>query len=133
MPICRTPELLPEMIRLMDDGVGADVVYGQRVKRDGETWFKRLSATVFYRLLLRLTDVWIPPDTGDFRLMKRPVLEALLAMPEQQRFIRGMVACTNSAARYRWPPRRPRYPCGEHRRLGYSSDLSSGGARPAFR
>jgi dolichol-phosphate mannosyltransferase len=86
------PELLPEMMRLMDDGVGADVVYGQRVRRDGETWFKRLSASVFYRLLLRLTDVWIPPDTGDFRLMKRPVLEALLAMPEQQRFIRGMVA-----------------------------------------
>jgi glycosyltransferase involved in cell wall biosynthesis len=84
------PELLPEMMRLMDDG--ADVVYGQRVERDGETWFKRVSARVFYRLLLRVTDVGIPPDTGDFRLMRRPVLEALLAMPEQQRFIRGMVA-----------------------------------------
>lgn len=84
------PELLPEMIRLMDDG--ADVVYGQRVERDGETWFKNLSARAFYRLLLRLTDVPIPPDTGDFRLMSRQVLDALLAMPEQQRFIRGMVA-----------------------------------------
>jgi polyisoprenyl-phosphate glycosyltransferase len=84
------PELLPEMMRLMDGG--ADVVYGQRVERDGETWFKRVSARVFYRLLLRMTDVGIPPDTGDFRLMRRPVLEALLAMPEQQRFIRGMVA-----------------------------------------
>jgi dolichol-phosphate mannosyltransferase len=84
------PELLPEMMRLMDGG--ADVVYGQRVERDGETWFKRASARVFYRLLLRMTDVGIPPDTGDFRLMRRPVLDALLAMPEQQRFIRGMVA-----------------------------------------
>jgi glycosyltransferase involved in cell wall biosynthesis len=84
------PELLAEMMRLMDDG--ADVVYGQRVERDGETWFKRVSASAFYRLLLRMTDVGIPPNTGDFRLMRRPVLEALLAMPEQQRFIRGMVA-----------------------------------------
>lgn len=84
------PELLPEMMRLMDGG--ADVVYGQRVERDGETWFKRVSARVFYRLLLRITDVGIPPDTGDFRLMRRTVLNALLAMPEQQRFIRGMVA-----------------------------------------
>jgi polyisoprenyl-phosphate glycosyltransferase len=84
------PELLPEMMRLMDGG--ADVVFGQRVERDGETWFKRVSASAFYRLLLRMTDVAIPPNTGDFRLMRRPVLEALLAMPEQQRFIRGMVA-----------------------------------------
>ena len=84
------PELLPEMMRLMDDG--ADVVYGQRIGRDGETWFKKATATAFYRLLLRLTDVQIPPDTGDFRLMSRQVLDALLAMPEYQRFIRGMVA-----------------------------------------
>jgi dolichol-phosphate mannosyltransferase len=84
------PELLSEMVRLMDDG--ADVVYGQRVERDGETWFKKASARGFYRLLLRLTDVPIPTDTGDFRLMSRQVLDALLAMPEQQRFIRGMVA-----------------------------------------
>jgi dolichol-phosphate mannosyltransferase len=84
------PELLPEMMRLMDGG--ADVVYGQRVERDGETWFKKMSARTFYRLLLRMTDVPIPPDTGDFRLMNRQVVDALLAMPEQQRFIRGMVA-----------------------------------------
>jgi polyisoprenyl-phosphate glycosyltransferase len=83
------PELLPEMMRLMDDG--ADVVYGQRLERDGETWFKKTSASMFYRLLLCMTDVEIPPDTGDFRLMKRQVLEALLTMPEYQRFIRGMV------------------------------------------
>jgi polyisoprenyl-phosphate glycosyltransferase len=84
------PELLSDMMRLMDDG--ADVVYGQRIGRDGETWFKRASASVFYRFLLRMTDVAIPPDTGDFRLIKRQVLNTLLAMPEYQRFIRGMVA-----------------------------------------
>jgi dolichol-phosphate mannosyltransferase len=84
------PELLADMMQLMDDG--ADVVYGQRIERDGETWFKKLSARTFYRLLLRLTDVPIPPDTGDFRLMSRRVADALLAMPEYQRFIRGMVA-----------------------------------------
>jgi dolichol-phosphate mannosyltransferase len=84
------PELLPDMMRLMDDG--ADVVYGQRVGRDGETWFKKVSARTFYRLLLRMTAVPIPRDTGDFRLMSRQVVDALLAMPEYQRFIRGMVA-----------------------------------------
>jgi glycosyltransferase involved in cell wall biosynthesis len=84
------PEMLPEMMRLMDGG--ADVVYGQRIQRDGETWFKRVSASAFYRLLTRMTDVPIPPDTGDFRLISRQVLDALMAMPEQQRFIRGMVA-----------------------------------------
>jgi polyisoprenyl-phosphate glycosyltransferase len=84
------PELLPEMMRLMDGG--ADVVYGQRIERKGDTRFKKLSAHMFYRLLLRMTDVPIPPDTGDFRLMRRRVLDALLTMPEQQRFIRGMVA-----------------------------------------
>jgi len=82
--------LLADMMQLMDDG--ADVVYGQRIERDGETWFKKISARTFYRLLLRLTDVPIPPDTGDFRLMSRRVADALLAMPEYQRFIRGMVA-----------------------------------------
>lgn len=84
------PELLPEMMRLMDEG--ADVVYGQRLEREGETWFKKKSASVFYWLLLRLTDVEIPPDTGDFRLMTRRVVDTLLSMPEYQRFIRGMVA-----------------------------------------
>lgn len=84
------PEILPEMMRLMDEG--ADVVYGQRLRRDGETWFKKLSARLFYRLMLRLTDVEIAPDAGDFRLMSRRVLDVLLSMPEHQRFIRGMVA-----------------------------------------
>jgi len=84
------PELLPEMMALMDDG--ADVVYGQRESRSGETWFKRMSAAAFYRLLRRMVDIEIPLDTGDFRLINRRALDILNAMPEQHRFIRGMVS-----------------------------------------
>lgn len=83
------PELLGDMMGLMDDG--ADIVYGQRSKRAGETWFKKVSAAAFYRFLRFLTDVDIPVDTGDFRLMSRRALQALQSMPEQHRFIRGMV------------------------------------------
>jgi polyisoprenyl-phosphate glycosyltransferase len=71
---------------------GNDIVYGQRQSRRGETWFKRASASIFYRLLRRLTDVEIPVDTGDFRLMTRRVVTVLSDMPEQHRFIRGMVS-----------------------------------------
>jgi polyisoprenyl-phosphate glycosyltransferase len=78
------------MMSAMDRG--ADVVYGQRVQREGEGRFKRLTAFVFYRLLGMFAEVEIPRDTGDFRLMKRRVVDALNAMPEQHRFIRGMVA-----------------------------------------
>ncbi|MGE5561987.1 MAG: glycosyltransferase family 2 protein [Bacillota bacterium] len=85
------PELLPDMIRVMRDEA-ADVVYGVRKSRAGETAFKRATAHGFYRLLSRATDVDIPVDAGDFRLMSRRALDALLAMPEQARFIRGMVA-----------------------------------------
>jgi dolichol-phosphate mannosyltransferase len=70
----------------------ADVVYGVRKSRAGETAFKRATAHGFYRLLSRATEVDIPLDAGDFRLMSRRALNALLAMPEQARFIRGMVA-----------------------------------------
>jgi dolichol-phosphate mannosyltransferase len=84
------PELLPEMMRLMDGG--ADVVYGQRRAREGESLFKRATAAGFYRLIGRMTDVEIPLDAGDFRLVTRRVLDVLLAMPERHRFIRGMVA-----------------------------------------
>ena len=71
---------------------GADVVYGLRRSRVGESAFKRATAHGFYRLLASATDVDIPLDTGDFRLMTRRALNVLLAMPEQARFIRGMVA-----------------------------------------
>jgi polyisoprenyl-phosphate glycosyltransferase len=84
------PELLKKMRAEIDNG--ADVVYGQRESRAGETKFKLATASAFYRLLERMTDVSIPVDTGDFRLMRRPVVDALLAMPEQHRFVRGLVA-----------------------------------------
>jgi len=84
------PELLPEMMALMDQG--ADVVYGQRRVREGDSLFKRVTAAAFYRLIGRMTDVEIPLDAGDFRLVTRRVLDLLLAMPERHRFVRGMVA-----------------------------------------
>jgi dolichol-phosphate mannosyltransferase len=85
------PELLSDMMQAMRDE-DADVVYGVRRSRSGETAFKRATAHGFYRLLSRATEVAIPVDAGDFRLMSRRSLDALLAMPEQARFIRGMVA-----------------------------------------
>lgn len=84
------PELLTKMMAAMD--AGADVVYGQRQQRAGETWFKKASAAAFYRVLSHLADTVIPLDTGDFRLMSRRTLNVLLEMPEQHRFIRGMVS-----------------------------------------
>ena len=85
------PELLASMLSAMREN-DADVVYGVRKSRTGETAFKRATAHGFYRLLSRATEVDIPLDAGDFRLMSRRALDALLAMPEQARFIRGMVA-----------------------------------------
>lgn len=84
------PELLGEMMARMDSG--ADVVYGQRIEREGETAFKTGSANAFYRVLNWLTDIDIPANVGDFRLVNRRVLDALLAMPEQHRFVRGLVS-----------------------------------------
>lgn len=85
------PELLADMLARME-AEQADVVYAVRRARAGETAFKRGSATAFYRLLSKLADIDIPVDTGDFRLMSRRALDALLSLPEQARFIRGMVA-----------------------------------------
>lgn len=84
------PELLPRMMARMDDG--CDVVFGQRIKREGETFFKKASAYAFYRLLDRMVDIDIPADTGDFRLMSRRAVDVLNSMPEHHRFIRGMVS-----------------------------------------
>jgi dolichol-phosphate mannosyltransferase len=85
------PELLAPMLETMERE-HADVVFGVRKSRAGETAFKRATAHGFYRLLSRATEVNIPLDAGDFRLMSRRALDALLAMPEQARFVRGMVA-----------------------------------------
>ncbi|AOH82807.1 glycosyltransferase [Sphingomonas panacis] len=85
------PELLSDM-RAMMTAQNADVVYAVRRKRAGESLFKKVTAAAFYRLLDRVTDTAIPLDTGDFRLMSRRALDAFLSLPEQARFIRGMVA-----------------------------------------
>ncbi|MDE3015351.1 MAG: glycosyltransferase family 2 protein [Pseudomonadota bacterium] len=84
------PELLPAMIKKMDEGF--DVVYGKRRSRQGEGGFKKASAWVYYRLLGRLSEVPIPPEAGDFRLMSRRAVDALIALPERIRFTRGLVA-----------------------------------------
>jgi glycosyltransferase involved in cell wall biosynthesis len=83
------PEALPDMYRVMDEAQ-ADVVYGQRIERAGESLFKRVTASLFYRVLSMMTDVAIPVDAGDFRLMTRKVVDTLNTMPEQHRFLRGM-------------------------------------------
>lgn len=84
------PEVIAEMVDRWEEGF--DVVYGTRTDRPGESRFKLATARVFYRVLNRLSDVPIPLDTGDFRLMSRNVVEVLKSMPEQDRFVRGMVS-----------------------------------------
>jgi dolichol-phosphate mannosyltransferase len=84
------PEVVPEMIARWREGY--DVVYGRRIRRLGEGWFKRATAAGFYRIIRRLTAIDIPADTGDFRLMSSRVVAVLKQLPERNRFIRGMVA-----------------------------------------
>ncbi len=83
------PEVYPDMIAKWREGY--DVVYGIRVSREGETWFKLMTAKLFYRLIYRITSVDIPLDTGDFRLIDRRVVDAIRHMPERNRFLRGMI------------------------------------------
>ncbi len=83
------PEVIPEMIAKWKEGY--DVVYGVRNSREGETWWKLITAKLFYRLIHRITSVDIPLDTGDFRLMDRRVVDAIGNMSERNRFLRGMV------------------------------------------
>ena len=84
------PELILEMIKKWQEGY--QVVYAVRSERKGESWFKLFTAKAFYRLIYRITDVEIPLDTGDFRLMDRKVVEAMKQMKEKHRFIRGMTS-----------------------------------------
>jgi polyisoprenyl-phosphate glycosyltransferase len=84
------PELIADMVRLWRDGF--DVVYGQRTDRDGESAFKIATARAFYRGLNALSDVDIPLDVGDFRLIDRCVMDAIANMPERDRFLRGMIS-----------------------------------------
>jgi dolichol-phosphate mannosyltransferase len=84
------PELIPDMIKLWRQGY--EVVYGKRLSREGETFFKKFTAKCFYRILRRMTDVDIPVDTGDFRLIDRKVSEALKQLPERNRYVRGLMS-----------------------------------------
>lgn len=84
------PELIATFVEKWREGF--DVVYAVRRQRAGETWFKRMTARAFYRVMRDLTDIEIPLDTGDFRLMNRNVVDMLVAMKEKHRFIRGMVS-----------------------------------------
>jgi polyisoprenyl-phosphate glycosyltransferase len=84
------PEVIPDLISKWKEGF--EVVYAIRKEREGETWFKLFTASLFYRLIYRITDVNIPLDTGDFRLMDRKVVDVLNQMRERHRFLRGMSA-----------------------------------------
>lgn len=100
------PEVIPEMVERWRDGY--QVVYGARTDREGETRFKLWTAKIFYRLLNRLSNLKMPVDVGDFRLMDRKVVDALRAMPERDRFLRGMVSWVGFrqvAVLYRRAPR----------------------------
>ena len=84
------PELIPQMVKMWEDG--ADIVYGKRLKREGETFFKKITAACYYRLLSFMSAYPIPLDTGDFRLIDRKVADCFLIMREHNRFLRGMSA-----------------------------------------
>lgn len=84
------PEVITEFISKWREGY--EVVYGQRNNRKGESFFKRISAMGFYRLLNKISDTKFPVDTGDFRLLDRKVVNALNLMNEKNRYVRGMVA-----------------------------------------
>ena len=84
------PEVVIDMVAKWKEGF--EIVYAERLTRNGETAFKRLTADLFYRMIARLSEVDIPRNVGDFRLVDRKALDAFLAMPERERFVRGMFA-----------------------------------------
>jgi dolichol-phosphate mannosyltransferase len=82
------PEVILELIRKWREG--NQVVYAIRSEREGESWFKRTTASLFYRIIYRITEIKIPLDSGDFRLYDRLVIDVMCSMPERHRFLRGM-------------------------------------------
>ena len=82
------PEVIPDLIAKWREGY--EVVYAVRTEREGETWFKKATAALFYRLIVKITNVDIPVDTGDFRLMDRRVVDTIARMREHHRFMRGL-------------------------------------------
>jgi dolichol-phosphate mannosyltransferase len=122
------PEVVAKMVQQWEQGY--EVVYGVRADREGETRFKLLTATLFYRLIRWLSDTEIPLDTGDFRLIDRKVVDAILAMPERDRFLRGMVSWTGFrqvGVSYRRAARfagQTKYPVGKMLRFAVDGILS---------
>jgi len=122
------PAVIPEMIERWRDGY--DVVYGVRGVRAGETVFKRWTARAFYRLINRISEIEIPLDVGDFRLLDRKVVDVLLAMPERDRFLRGLVSWIGFrqvAVLYNRAPRRAgqsKYPLMKMVRFAVDSVIS---------
>ena len=86
------PELIPEMIKLWEDG--NEIIYGKRKKRKGESAFKITSAKMFYKIINCLSDVKIPKDTGDFRLVSKSVVDVIKSMPEHNKYLRGLWSWT---------------------------------------
>ena len=84
------PEVIPEMYAKHKEGF--EVVYGQRLKRKGDNFFKKITAKYFYRILKKITSINIPLDTGDFRLINQKIVKDLKNMPEQNKFLRGQIA-----------------------------------------
>ena len=84
------PEVIPEMYAMYKEGF--EVVYGQRLKRKGDNFFKKITAKYFYRILKKITSINIPLDTGDFRLIDQKIVKDLKNMPEQNKFLRGQIA-----------------------------------------
>lgn len=101
------PELIPELLAKWEEGY--DVVNAVRLSRDGESWLKRASAHAFYRIINRMSDVDIPMDTGDFRLLSRPVLDAIKTLPERRRFMKGLFAWVGFRTASVYYHREPRY------------------------
>jgi glycosyltransferase involved in cell wall biosynthesis len=101
------PELIAEFCRVWEQE-GAEVVYGQRTAREGETRLKKITASIFYRLMQRVGSVKLPPDTGDFRLIDRRAVDALNQLTEHHRFMKGLftwIGFEQKAVRYRRDPR----------------------------
>lgn len=122
------PELIPELIARWREG--ADIVFAIREKRMGESWFKRTTASVFYRLLVKIARTDIPLDAGDFRLMSRKAVEGLKAMREHSRYIRGLVGwigLERAYVTYRRDPRaagETKYPLAKMLRLAADGIVS---------
>ena len=122
------PELIPEMLAKWREGY--EVVYAVREAREGETWFKKVTAAAFYRLINRITSVNIPVDTGDFRLLDRKVVNVLNRMRERHRFLRGMsvwVGFRQTGVTYKRAPRfagETKYPL--RKMLKFASDAITG-------